>query len=106
MAQVEFSSDSTNERRGTRIAPAPEGRNAGVVPARYAYMFWGAVEWTVKTKELARYRSLRGVTVEETPSAPRLAGNGGSVKMTPEPGTTLLEVFLLTQAKFSYAKGE
>jgi len=76
------------------------------LPARYAFMFWGVFENKLKETDLARYRSQRGVAVEFTPPPPSSGGSAGVVKLTPEPGVTLLEVFLLTRAGFHYIKGE
>lgn len=71
------------------------------IPARYAFMAWGTDESGLKEAELARCRDLRGVAVNDLPQY-RRPEDGGSVKLTPEPGTTLLEVFLLTRARFRY----
>jgi hypothetical protein len=88
----------------TRGFPIP-GLKGNGVPARYAFMAWGTTESGLKEADLARYRGLQGVAVQDLPWTGRTE-DGGSATLIPEPGTTLLEVFLLTRAKFRYVTQE
>jgi len=74
----------------------------GKTPAEYGFILWGSgdKEWHKKDLDLARLNALKGVQVTFVPPPPMSAGSSGYVELTPEPGHTLLEVFLRTEAGF------
>ncbi len=80
----------------------PLVKQGNALPGRYASMLWGSGETVLRDEDLKRYRSQRGVAVQLITPPVGSGGSLGWVKLTPEPGTTLLEVFLLTRAQFGY----
>jgi RNA polymerase sigma factor (sigma-70 family) len=76
------------------------GIKTGQVPAAYGYKTWGAMEGRQCEADLARFSTLEGVKVEFEGAPFGSGGGGGHVRLTPAPGHTLLEVFLLTEAGF------
>jgi hypothetical protein len=65
-------------------------------------MLYGSVDGNRRNKDQARFQAIRGVSVVHRPARANTFGSDGILQLTPEPGVTLLEVFLLTQAEFFY----
>jgi len=80
-----------------------------MVPQSYACLRWGSTQNHMKQMEadIERCSKLVSVHSEKINLRPgeRVLGNPWMLKLTPEKGTTLLEVFHLTGAKFDYVEG-
>lgn len=77
------------------------GTNADLVPAPIVRKSWASVpvQMRLRDEELARWRKIPAIRIDYTP--PAGFGSGGIANITPTPGTTLLEAFLLTGIPFT-----
>ncbi len=80
------------------------------VPQAYACMRWGSSENHMKQMQadVERCSQLPGVNAEKINTKPgqKIYGNPWMLKLTPKQGTTLLDVFHLTGAKFDCVETE
>ncbi len=91
-----------------KLVSAIASQDKEKIPKKYAVLRWGSTANDVKRMkaDIKKYSNTPGVIAEEINLAPGrfVAGNPLILKLTPGKGKTLLDIFILTEAQFDYAK--
>lgn len=79
-------------------------------PKKYAILRWGSSANGIKQMEadIEEFSNMPGVVAKKVNLAPgkRVFGNPFVLKLTPGEGKTLLEIFLIAEARFDYSKAK